>query len=108
MHLILSVFLNENSEMIAFGQYYLRLNHCHLGRLVVSPQWRGKKVIALLMQALIDLGKQKLRVNSSSLFVLADNHAAIQAYQKFGFVFSTYPEKISLENCLYMIKEDTP
>ena len=82
----------------------LRLNA--LSSLVVSPSARGKGVIAQLISALTVSGKKLLGVNSSSLFVMADNQSAIQAYQKAGFSLSTYPEKIPLENCLYMTSAD--
>lgn len=97
--------LNEDNQFIAFGQYYLRENRCHLGRLVVKANCRGQGVIAELIKKLTVSGEKFLGVKSSSLFVLADNNSAIQAYQKSGFVLSTYPEKVPLDNCLYMIKE---
>jgi len=96
--------LDDDNEMVAFGQYYSRLNRCHFGRLIVKPSWRGKGVIAQLIQALIEAGTEDLGINSYSLFVLADNKSAIAAYQKFGFSLSTYPEEMFLDNCLYMIK----
>ena len=99
------VLLSDTNEFIAFGQFYLRLNRCHLGRLVVKPSWRGKGVINQLIVALISTGQCSLGVNTCSLFVLAQNKAAISAYQKAGFVRANYPEKLSLKNCLYMIKD---
>lgn len=98
------VLLNDDNQFVAFGQYYLRLNCCHLGRLVVKPTLRGKGIITQLIQTLEKSGKQKLGVKSCSLFVLADNEAAIAAYQKSGFSLATYPEAIPLDNCLYMTK----
>ena len=100
------VLLNEANEFVAFGQYYLRVNRCHLGRLIVKPSWRGKGIIAQLISALTVSGKKELGVKVCSLFVLANNKSAIQAYQKFGFSLSQYPEEMFLDNCLYMIKED--
>lgn len=96
--------VDESGQLVAFGQFYLRKGKCHLGRLVVSPNHRGKGAAHVLMQALIELGCRELQVKSSSLFVLADNHSAIKAYQKEGFDFAEYPEEIPLENCLYMVK----
>jgi ribosomal protein S18 acetylase RimI-like enzyme len=71
----------------------------------VKPSCRGQGVISYLITTLTASGEQSLGVKSSSLFVLADNNSAIQAYLKSGFSFATYPEKISLKNCLYMVKE---
>ena len=91
-------------ELMAFGQFYLRLSRCHLGRLVVSPEFRGQGVAGLLMSSLCEIGNRQLETTESSLFVLEHNQAAIAAYEKFGFEPRSYPESLSLKNCLYMVK----
>lgn len=98
------VLVSNKSELLAFGQYYERLNRCHLGRLIVNPKFRGQGVASELIHRLYTLGIKELNVKESSLFVLAHNESAIKAYEKIGFVFTSYPEKIPLENCLYMVK----
>lgn len=95
---------SNTSELLAFGQFYQRLNKCHLGRLVVNPQFRGKGIAAKLMSHLCERGRQELKLNEYSLFVLAHNESAIKSYQKFGFTFADYPDEIPLANCLYMVK----
>ncbi|WP_281560411.1 GNAT family N-acetyltransferase [Thalassomonas sp. RHCl1] len=96
--------VSDNNEFCAFGQYYLRLGRCHLGRLIVNPKFRGKGIASQLMRSICDLGLLQLKVKECSLFVLSHNEKAIKAYEKFGFSFAEYPEEITLENCLYMIK----
>lgn len=96
--------VSDETEFLAFGQYYQRLGKCHLGRLVVNPKFRGKGIVSKLMHHLCELGLKELNVNECSLFVLAHNDNAIKAYEKFGFSFTQYPEKMPLENCLYMVK----
>jgi len=96
--------INENKELLAFGQYYERLNCCHLGRLVVNPNKRGEGLGRVLVNSLIASGTEALKLNSSSLFVLADNQTAFNLYQSCGFELQNYPEKIELENCLYLVK----
>jgi ribosomal protein S18 acetylase RimI-like enzyme len=96
--------VSNESDFLAFGQYYLRLGKCHLGRLIVNPKCRGKGIALELMRHLCELGLKELAVKESSLFVLAHNKNAIKAYEKFGFTFVNYPEKIPLDNCLYMVK----
>jgi len=96
--------ISEEGEFLAFGQYYLRLGKCHLGRLIVSPKYRGKGIANELLNRLSTDGLIDLQVLEISLFVLTHNEAAIKAYEKFGFVISEYPEEIQLENCIYMIK----
>lgn len=92
-----------DDELMAFGQFYLRLGRCHLGRLVVSPDFRGQGVAGLLMSSLCEIGHRELDTTESSLFVLADNNSAISAYEKFGFKQQDYPEPMPIKNCLYMV-----
>lgn len=94
--------LKQGRQLMAFGQIYERLDHCHLGRLVVSPQYRGQGVGEKLIEALMTEGQRKLNLFQASLFVLSDNKAAIKLYEKSGFIEAVYPKKIPLENCLYM------
>ncbi|WP_159820072.1 GNAT family N-acetyltransferase [Colwellia sp. 20A7] len=97
--------VSSEGDLLAFGQYYLRLGKCHLGRLVVNPHSRGKGVVASLIGQLSVLGKSDLNTQSCSLFVLDHNKSAIKAYTKLGFCITDYPEKIALENCLYMVQQ---
>lgn len=97
--------VSEQEELMAFGQYYRRLNRCHLGRLAVSPNHRGKGIVSVLMEQLSEHGMQKLEVTGSSLFVLQYNLSAIRAYEKSGFKVEPYPEQNPLPDCLYMIRE---
>lgn len=94
--------LVSNHTMLGFGQYYERLGHCHLGRLAIAPQHRGKGTIEHLIQLLRQHGQPRLNVSAASLFVLRDNAPAIKAYQKLGFKETRYPGEMGIENCLYM------
>jgi ribosomal protein S18 acetylase RimI-like enzyme len=97
--------LSKQAVLLGFGQYYLRLGKCHLGRLIISPRFRGQGIAAHLIQQLCSKGKQDLRTNAYSLFVLEHNNSAIKSYQKLGFTFEYYPEEISLKNCLYKVSD---
>ena len=97
--------LSEQAELLAFGQYYLRHGRCHLARLVVKPKLRGQGIAGHLITQLMNKGMADLQTHACSLFVLEQNHSAIKSYQKFGFSFESYPEHLSLNNVLYMIKE---
>lgn len=96
--------IDKNTSVVAFGQYYQRLGKCHLGRLVVNPEYRGKGYAAILISELIEVGLKELNVKDSSLFVLKDNKSAIIAYEKQGFIKAIYPEKMPLKDCYYMVK----
>ena len=97
--------IDSENNFLAFGQFYLRANRCHLGRLVVNPDERGKGIAEILLQALSHLGCKTLAVNEVSLFVLKNNATAEKAYIKHGFQFTPYPGDMPLENCRYMIKK---
>ncbi|MEO9945427.1 GNAT family N-acetyltransferase [Paraglaciecola sp.] len=96
--------VSVEGNLLAFGQYYLRLDKCHLGRLIVNPNFRGQGIASHLIQKLGVLGKTELKTDSCSLFVLGHNKSAIQAYTKLGFSMADYPDEIPLEDCLYMVK----
>ncbi|WP_426370333.1 GNAT family N-acetyltransferase [Pseudocolwellia sp. HL-MZ7] len=98
------VLLSEHSDMLAFGQFYLRLNRCHLARLIVNPLHRGKGIAAKLIEKLSIEGCNELGVKECSLFVLEHNKSAIKAYNKYGFTVTTYPEVLPEAHCLYMVK----
>jgi ribosomal protein S18 acetylase RimI-like enzyme len=95
--------LSAPAELLGFGQYYLRLGKCHLCRLVINPNFRGQSIAAHLIQQLSVRGKADLNTNYCSLFVVKNNGSAIKTYEKSGFTFACYPEKIILKDCLYMI-----
>lgn len=96
--------LGESSNLLGFGQCYVRLERCHLARLAINPLNRGERLIDSLMTMLIEFGQQKFNTSEVSLFVLEHNNAALNAYRRYGFSVTPYPEKIPLENCLYMVK----
>jgi RimJ/RimL family protein N-acetyltransferase len=99
--------VSKESELLAFGQYYQRLDKCHLGRLIVNPKLRGKGIASELIQRISELGLNDLNVQDCSLFVLSHNNKAIKAYKKMGFSFADYPEGKVLDNCLYMVKSSS-
>ena len=96
--------LNNEGQLVGFGQYYLRLGRCHLGRLAVSPDSRGLGIIQPLITALLNKGLIELEVTDASLFVFEDNQSAIKAYHKAGFRVTEYPDSMPMDDCLYMIK----
>ena len=95
---------SNEDDLLAFGQYHLRLGMCHLGRLIVNPNFRGQGIAFHLINQLSTLGKSDLRTDSCSLFVLGHNKSAIKAYTKLGFSMADYPDEIPLHNCFYMVQ----
>jgi RimJ/RimL family protein N-acetyltransferase len=70
---------------------------------LINPSFRGQGIATHLIQQLTVRGKANLNINSCSLFVVKNNGSSIKIYEKSGFTFACYPEKITLKNCLYMI-----
>ncbi len=97
------VLLDQSGAMLAFGQYYNRLDHCHLSRLVVAPQARGGGVGRQLILQLVAHGRDALQLTQTSLFVLQNNTAARALYEKLGFRLTDYPEPGDwLRGCDYL------
>lgn len=96
--------LVEARELVAFGQYYLRIGRCHLGRLAVAPQRRGGGIGAALVQALCARGSMALGVDEFSLFVLPGNERARRLYARLGFVPERYPDDSPIySGVVYMV-----
>ena len=84
--------VDADDRLVGFGQYYLRAGRCHLGRLVISPEHRGRGFGRYLIGGLVQIGAQRLGVDECSLFVVPDNTSAIHLYRRLGFVVTQYPE----------------
>lgn len=97
--------LDNNQQLVAFGQFYNRLERNHLGRLAVAPHQRGKGLGKKLIRNLL-AEAQKIRPNAeSSLFVFSDNQVAYQCYQSLGFSEAPYPGGVpsNMQNCVFMV-----
>lgn len=103
-----SFVLKRSSELLAFGQFYRRLNRCHLGRLVVAPACRGQGFGEVLLEQLWQRGRTQLAASEASLFVLTHNQPAMRLYRRLGFVETPYPKAIPLPDCIYMIRREKP
>lgn len=77
--------LDGNNELLAFGQYFVRLQRNHFGRLAVAPNHRGKRLSYTLLETLAKCVQTKSTVKGYSLFVLKNNHIARRVYQNCGF-----------------------
>ena len=95
--------LVEAGEMVAFGQYYLRIGRCHLGRLAVTPDRRSRGIGAALVRELCARGSAELGVDEFSLFVLPGNERARRLYERLGFEVDRYPDPSPpYADCIYM------
>ena len=95
---------DSSGELLAFGQFYQRLDCCHLARLVVSPQHRGQGLITKLVEHLSNTGCQELGVQRVSLFVGIHNQPALKVYRALGFTETRYPEPLPIDGHLYLTR----
>ena len=102
--------LNDEQQLVAFGQYYRRLDHHHLGRLAVNPEYRGQGLAKILIKKILKQAFLQQSAKGASLFVFRDNIVAYQCYQSLGFVETDYPEQPfpgNMQNCAYMVLSAT-
>ena len=105
-HLKSFCLLNNEQQLVAFGQYYRRLEHHHLGRLAVNPQYRGQGLAKILMTQILEQAFEEQPAKGASLFVFRDNVVAYSCYQSLGFMETDYPEEPfpgNMQNCAYMV-----
>ena len=98
--------LNDQQQLVAFGQYYRRLDHHHLGRLAVNPKNRGLGLSKVLITKILEQAFLAQTAKGASLFVFKDNLVAYRCYQSLGFVETEYPETPfpgNMQNCAYMV-----
>lgn len=96
--------IGDDGAFAAFGQCYLRVGHCHFGRLAVSPALRGGGNGTKLIRELARWGTAEFGVDSLSLFVVASNSRAIKLYRRLGFSEMPYPEPSpATETYIYMV-----
>jgi ribosomal protein S18 acetylase RimI-like enzyme len=96
--------VEKSGDLLGFAQAFNKFGYKHLGRIVVSPKMRGKKLGYKLMVALLDsAGTKDL---SFSLFVYEDNIPAKKLYESIGFEVRAYPEgRPEIKGCIFMVKE---
>jgi ribosomal protein S18 acetylase RimI-like enzyme len=86
--------VSDAGDLAGLGQTLRREeNAVHLGRIILSPALRGKGVGLVLMQNLIDKGRELYHPQYFSLYVYNNNLPAVRLYRSMGFtVTETYEE----------------
>ncbi|MDD9302695.1 MAG: GNAT family N-acetyltransferase [Desulfobacter sp.] len=96
--------VDKGDDLLGFAQSFNKFGCKHLGRIVVSPKMRGKKLGYKLMEALLDSAGTK-GVNFS-LFVYKENIPAKKLYQSIGFEVRANPEgQPEIKDCMFMVKK---
>ena len=101
--------LNENKELIGFGQYYKKAGRCHLARLVVSPSYRSMGIGYKFINRLMEIGMEELKVCECSLFVIRSNTNALKCYRALQFEKAEYPPGHEQFNDIdFMVRKSDP
>jgi ribosomal protein S18 acetylase RimI-like enzyme len=101
--------LDQDDVVVGFGQFYRRIDHVHLGRLVIAPQQRGRGFGTILIEMLSDEGQRSLGLATQSLFVRDDNRRARKLYERTGFTETSYPgNDINRPDIVYMTRYVRP
>jgi ribosomal protein S18 acetylase RimI-like enzyme len=98
--------LNDEQQLVAFGQYYSCLGHHHLGRLAVNPKQRGQGLAKIFITKILEQAFLDQSAKGASLFVFKDNTVANQCYRSLGFIKIEYPVQPfpgNMQNSVYMI-----
>lgn len=98
--------VGDDGSLAGFGQFYLRVGRCHLGRLAIAPASRGQGFGTTLVRELCRRGGANLGVRSFSLFVVRENERAFRLYRRLGFSAVPYPELTpALIGYIYMVAD---
>jgi len=98
------VLVAQSNDVRGFGQFYRRAGRCHLGRLAIAPEHRGRGLGTRLIRLLMHEGMGRLGTAECSLFVHVSNTAALALYERLGFRRTEYPEAgQSLADCHYLV-----
>jgi GNAT superfamily N-acetyltransferase len=96
--------VDEGGILLGFAQAFNKFGCKHLGRIVVSPEMRGRKLGYKLMAALLNSASRD--GVSFSLFVYEGNIPAKNLYESIGFEVRAYPEgQPEIKDCIFMVKE---
>jgi [ribosomal protein S18]-alanine N-acetyltransferase len=96
--------VDEGGNLLGFAQAFNKFGCKHLGRIVISPEMRGRKLGYKLMAALQNSAARD--GVSFSLFVYEDNIPAKSLYENIGFEVQVYPEGIQeIKGCIFMVRK---
>ncbi len=78
---------DSNNRCVGFGQFWPgKHGAVHIGRIIISPEARGKGAGRLLCEKLIAQARQSTGASTVTLLVYLDNHAARSLYSSLGFL----------------------
>ena len=99
-----AIISQSDNSLLAFGQLMSDKERCHMVRLAVNPELRGKGYGKMLLNCLFLEGQKQYQPRYFSLFVNQENHRAIKLYRKVGFCPTQYPGTMPNDFSWYMEK----
>jgi ribosomal protein S18 acetylase RimI-like enzyme len=84
--------VDDSGRLIGFGQFYPKLGRCHLARLVIAPDMRGRGHGEAFVAALMRHCAERLGATEFSLYVMTANRSALNCYHALGFHLATPPD----------------
>ncbi|MEG3080650.1 N-acetyltransferase [Halomonas sp. 5021] len=89
-----------DNNCVGFGQFWPgKQGAVHIGRIIISPEARGKGAGRLLCEKLVEKARQSTGGSTVTLRVYRDNHAARSLYSSLGFFVI---ESESIDDLLFM------
>ncbi|NYS61248.1 GNAT family N-acetyltransferase [Vreelandella salicampi] len=77
---------DSNNDCLGFGQFWPgKQGAVHIGRIIISPEARGRGAGRLLCEKLIAQARQSTGLSTVTLRVYSDNSAARSLYSSLGF-----------------------
>ena len=83
--------VDEQNDLIGFGQVYERYGRNHLGRIAVHPGRRGQGLGHQLLSELLRKGAEHPGHAEFGLYVYPENEAALRCYRAAGFIEAADP-----------------
>jgi len=98
--------LADDGRLLGFGQFYLKFGRCHLARLAINPELRGRGLGEEFIAALMKHGSEHLDTPDFSLYVMTANKPALNCYRNLGFNLADFPDEgPRLEDCVFMVAD---
>lgn len=91
------VIANEEGIVMAFGGFWDIVGEAHINNIAVHPDFRGKGLGNIIVEALIDEAKE-YKLTDMTLEVRASNETAQNLYKKYGFKIAGIRREYYLDN----------
>lgn len=78
------IVIKENGKVVSYGGFWIVLDEANINNIAVHPDYRGRGISKILMNALIDIAKSE-NAKTMYLEVRSSNSTAQKLYKGLGF-----------------------